>query len=108
MAQIGQEIVNPRTGQRVRFVETASASAGARLVLECVSPPSAEREPEHMHPYQTNRFTVRRGALRFRIAGLERVVAAGEVVSIPPGMPHHFSGLRAASPPSTGRNSSRP
>ncbi len=90
MAQIGQEIVNPRTGQRVQFVETASASAGARLVLECVSPSSAEREPEHVHPYQTSRFAVHRGALRFRIAGLERVVVAGEEVSIPPGTPHHF------------------
>lgn|GEM_PF-5477742 len=51
MAHIGQEIVTPRTAQRVRFLETASASGGARLVLECVSPPSAEREPEHVHPY---------------------------------------------------------
>jgi len=50
MAHIGQEIVNPRTGQRVRFIETADTSSGARLVLECVSPPSAEREPKHMHP----------------------------------------------------------
>ncbi|MCL6498963.1 MAG: cupin domain-containing protein [Firmicutes bacterium] len=90
MAQIGQKIVNPRTGQRVRFLEIASASGGARLVLECLSPPSAEREPEHVHPYQTNRFALHRGALRFRIAGLERVVAAGEEVSIPPGTPHHF------------------
>jgi len=90
MAQIGQEIVNPRTGQRVRFVETASASGGARLILECVSPPSAEREPEHVHPYQTNRFAVHRGALHFRIAGRERVVAAGEDISIPPGIPHYF------------------
>ncbi|QWK11902.1 MAG: cupin domain-containing protein [Thermoflexus hugenholtzii] len=55
-----------------------------------MSLPSEEREPEHVHPYQTNRFAVHRGALRFRIAGRERVVAAGEEVSIPPGTPHHF------------------
>lgn len=90
MAQIGQELVNPRTGQRIRFVETARSSDGARLVLACVSPSSEEREPEHVHPFQTNRFEVQQGLLRFSIAGTERVVAAGESVDIPPGTPHRF------------------
>lgn len=31
-----------------------------------------------------------RGRLRFRIAGVERVVGTGERVVVPPGVPHHF------------------
>jgi quercetin dioxygenase-like cupin family protein len=90
MAQAGVEIVNPRTGQRVRFVRTARDTGGERLELECVSAPSHEREPEHVHPGQENIFEIHSGALRFRISGAERVVRAGERVVIPPGVPHHF------------------
>ena len=43
MAQIGQEIVNPRTGQRVRFVETASASAMA-VVVPAVQHPGVQKQ----------------------------------------------------------------
>lgn len=90
MAEAGMEIVNPRTGQSVRFVQTARDSAGERLVLDCVSPASREREPEHVHPHQENIFEVHGGALRFRINGTERVIGPGERVAIPPGVPHHF------------------
>jgi quercetin dioxygenase-like cupin family protein len=74
----------------VRFVLTARDTAGERLELECVSPPSTEREPEHVHPHQENIFEVQSGALRFRIGGAERVVRAGERVVVPAGVPHHF------------------
>ncbi len=90
MAEAGKEIINPRTGQRVRFVRTAHDTAGERLELECISPPSSEREPEHVHPYQENIFEIHSGRLRFRIAGVERVVGPGERVVVPPGVPHHF------------------
>lgn len=90
MAKQGAEIINPRTGQRMRFVRTAGDSNGAVLQIDCVSPPSAEREPEHVHPRQENIFAVRSGKLRFRISGVERVLGPGERVVIPPGTPHHF------------------
>jgi hypothetical protein len=84
------EIVNPRTGQRVRFVETAGTSLGALVGMECVSPPSLEREPEHLHPHQENIFEVHRGTLRVRIGGAERALGPGERLVIPPGVPHRF------------------
>lgn len=90
MAAHDAEIVNPRTGQRMRFVRTARDSGGAVLELDCVSPPSREREPEHVHPHQENIFAVRTGKLRFRISGAERVIGPGERVVIPPGVRHHF------------------
>jgi len=90
MATPGKELINPRTGQRLRVVVTAQDSQGALVALECVSPPSEEREPEHVHPHQENIFEVHSGALRFRILGQERVIGPGERVVVPPATPHCF------------------
>lgn len=90
MAVRGTEILNPRTGQRMRFVRTAKDSNGEVLELECVSPPSGEREPEHVHPHQVNVFDVHRGALHVRVGGTERVAGPGDRVVIPAGVPHCF------------------
>lgn len=90
MPRAGDEIVNPRTGQRMIFRQTASETAGDLLQIECFSPPSTAREPEHIHPYQENRFELLSGTLRFRVQGREQTVGPGEVITIPPGTPHRF------------------
>ena len=43
--------------------------------------------PEHSHPNEQITFILE-GALKFRIDGKEIVVNAGEVLTIPPNMPH--------------------
>ena len=43
--------------------------------------------PEHSHPNEQVTFILE-GALKFRIDGKEVVVNAGEVLTIPPNMPH--------------------
>lgn len=90
MTLFDTEIFNPRTGQRMGFVRTARDSDGALLELDCVSPPTNEREPEHIHPRQENIFEVHRGALVVCIKGEERRIGPGERIVIPPGVPHHF------------------
>lgn len=90
MAVRDTEIFNPRTGQRMRFVRTANDTGGEVLELECVSPPTSQREPEHFHPHQANVFEVHRGALHIRMGGAERVVGAGERAVVPAGVPHFF------------------
>jgi mannose-6-phosphate isomerase-like protein (cupin superfamily) len=90
MAVSGAEIVNSRTGQQIRFVQTARDSDGAVLELLCVSQPGQEREPEHIHPRQENIFEVHSGALHFHIDGAERLISAGERIVVPPGVPHRF------------------
>lgn len=90
MARTGEEITNPRTGQRMKFLCTAQDTNGEVLQIECVSPPSGVKEPEHIHPYQENRFEIHSGALMFSIAGKERRAAAGEVVTIPANVAHFF------------------
>jgi mannose-6-phosphate isomerase-like protein (cupin superfamily) len=90
MALKGDEIVNPRTGQRMKFLLTSRDTNGELLQLDCFNLPSDVKEPEHIHPYQDNRFEIISGCLMFCIAGKERQVDAGEHISIPPKVPHYF------------------
>lgn len=85
MAGIGDEIINPRTGQRMRFRQTD----GASLQIETVNPPGPP-EPEHVHPCQESSAAVLAGALHFSVRGRVQVVHAGERIVIPPNTPHYF------------------
>jgi quercetin dioxygenase-like cupin family protein len=82
----GKEIVNPRTGQRMRFV----AIGEDELRIESFNPPTDEREPEHVHPKQESGAEVRSGALVFEVEGERRWVGPGESITIPPNTPHRF------------------
>jgi quercetin dioxygenase-like cupin family protein len=98
MATQGQVIENPRTGQTMTFLLTARDTQSQLLRIDCSSPPTAVKEPEHIHPYQENRFEILTGTLLFKIDGKERQAQAGDVISIPPGSPHFFwnAGTQAA------------
>jgi len=95
MATTGQEIDNPRTGQRMRFVRTAADTDGELLAIETTNPPTGEFEPVHVHPRQESRARVSAGALRFVVDGVTRDVGAGEEIVIPAGVPHHFANVGA-------------
>jgi quercetin dioxygenase-like cupin family protein len=86
----GRAIVNPRTGQTMIFRQTAADTNGRLLQIECFNEPQEPIEPEHIHPNQDSRCQVLTGALTFRIDGVERVVRAGETVTIPAGERHCF------------------
>ncbi len=81
-----KEIRNPRTGQRLRFVE----SRPGLLRIESVNPPGSEREPVHIHPRQTSGAEVIRGALVFEVEGREHRLTPGESITVPPGVRHRF------------------
>jgi len=66
MKQTCAEILNPRTGQRMRFLQTAADTDGALLQIESVNPPTGVPEPEHIHPHQESRAAVINGTLRRR------------------------------------------
>ena len=90
MAIPGSEIVNPRTGQRTIFLQTADDTGGALLRMETFHPPHGPAEPEHVHPFQASRCEIVSGSLCFRIAGVERSIGPGEAVDIPRNVPHTF------------------
>lgn len=89
MANIGDEIVNPRTGQRMRFVRTAAESGGAVLVVETVNP-HGPAEPEHVHPEQESTARILAGTLHFSIRGRTHTVPTGGKIVIPANIPHKF------------------
>ena len=86
MPREGQEIINPRTGQRMRFVRIHQDE----LQIETMNPPTDEREPEHVHPQQQSGAEVRSGSLVFELAGKPRRVGPGGSITIPPNAPHRF------------------
>ena len=92
MATTGQTLVNPASGERITFRTTAAESDGELVAIELELPPGGRVPgPPHLHPLQEERFEVVRGRMRFRVRR-ERVVAgAGEVVVVPPRVPHDFA-----------------
>ncbi len=90
MAKAGDEIVNPRTGQRMVFLETGEETGGQSVRIDTYNPPTGVPEPEHVHPFQESGIQVISGSLRFRMNGEDRSVGPGESITIPANTPHHF------------------
>jgi mannose-6-phosphate isomerase-like protein (cupin superfamily) len=91
--QSGDEISNPRTGQRMVFRRTADDSDGRELIIECWSPPEApgaSREPLHVHPEQEKRFRIIDGELTVEMDGAVRTMRAGEEIVVPNDAFHSF------------------
>jgi mannose-6-phosphate isomerase-like protein (cupin superfamily) len=85
-----EAIINVRTGQKLYFSKVGKETNGILLEIECISPPSEVKEPEHMHPLQENVFEIISGELHFWINGKMQTGLPGEVVIIPAGIPHYF------------------
>jgi quercetin dioxygenase-like cupin family protein len=86
VAHEGQTIQNPRTGQRITFLELREEL----MRCETINPPGDQREPVHAHPLQESGAQVTSGALWFEVNGEARRVGAGEEITIPPDTPHRF------------------
>ena len=69
MIRQGDQITNPRTGQVMIFLKTSAETNGELLKIECFCPPTLERKPEHIHPFQQNSFEMISGSCIFRLVG---------------------------------------
>jgi quercetin dioxygenase-like cupin family protein len=88
MAKSGDELVNPVTGLRTVFRKTAQDTSGELLQVDWIGEPGWTTGPDHVHPYQEERFEVLSGKLGLRVGGVERVHGTGEVIVAPAGAPH--------------------
>lgn len=88
MARAGGELVNPATGLRIVFRETAQSTNGELLQVDWIGPPGWTTGSLHVHPRQEKRLEVLCGALGLRADGVARLHGPGEVAVIPAGMPH--------------------
>jgi quercetin dioxygenase-like cupin family protein len=82
--EAGQQISNPRTGQRMTLI----SADPAELRLDTFNPPTAVREPVHVHPRQESGAELLSGTLVFELAGERREIGAGEKIAIAANTPH--------------------
>ena len=72
------------------FLKTGEETEGKLLQIECISPPTSVKEPEHIHPLQENKFKMISGSCTFSVQGKEQIIGPGQSISIPPKVRHHF------------------
>ena len=94
MADIGQTLENPASGERITFRATATQTAG-ELVAVDLGLPAGRRVPGplHVHPLQEERFEVVEGTMRFRVGRRKVVAGPGETVVVAAGVPHDFANV---------------
>jgi mannose-6-phosphate isomerase-like protein (cupin superfamily) len=83
MAEVGDTVSNPAARMTLRFTQTAASTDGELLEMEATYEPSSNQPPAHFHPSQEERFEIRSGAIRVRIDGAERELAAGASLEVP-------------------------
>ena len=88
MAVAGDEVVNPATGLRTVFRETARDTNGELLQVDWIGASGWTTGPDHVHPLQEERFEVLTGRLGLRVDGAEGAYGAGEVIVAAAGTPH--------------------
>jgi mannose-6-phosphate isomerase-like protein (cupin superfamily) len=90
MAKPGETIVNPVTGEEITWVRVDPDV----LEWDDVWTRAGHRAAPHVHPAMEERWTVIEGRAAFRIGGdgskdgEERLIAAGESITAPAGVPH--------------------
>ena len=96
MANAGDVLENPFTGQSLTFRRTTADTGGELLEIESSWAGGGTAPPEHYHPHQEEHFEVVEGELRARVAGTEQTVRAGETLDVPAGTPHTMWNLGPA------------
>jgi quercetin dioxygenase-like cupin family protein len=81
-------MLNRVNGQSLIFRRTAVQTRGRILEVEISYPPGGRRPPDHVHPEQETTLELLAGALRVRLDGSVRDVAAGEVLVLQAGAHH--------------------
>jgi quercetin dioxygenase-like cupin family protein len=90
MIRAGDSVVNPVTGERLIFHQTSADTDGEYCELEVIVEPGGAVAAAHVHPFQTEQFTVVSGTLGVKLGRERKELAPGEVAVIEPGTPHKF------------------
>jgi quercetin dioxygenase-like cupin family protein len=78
------------TGELIRFVKAAADTNGEYVGIDVVVEPNGTVAAAHLHPYQTETFTVLEGEVTFRLGRRKVVAKTGETVVVEPGAAHKF------------------
>jgi mannose-6-phosphate isomerase-like protein (cupin superfamily) len=88
MVRAGDELVNPASGERIVFLQTAADTDGRLLEMDDFWPRPGHRTPEHIHPDIQERWEIVTGTVCFRIDGVELTAGPGDVVIALAGATH--------------------
>ena len=88
MIDKGQTLVNPVTGERMTFVETAAENGGERVVIELHADPGGSVAAAHVHPSQWETFSIVSGTFGAKVAGRKAELGPGQVLGVAPGVAH--------------------
>jgi quercetin dioxygenase-like cupin family protein len=94
MARAGDVLVNPSTGERVTFLQTAADTGGELVQYDLEFIPRGFVAREHLHPSQEENHEVLEGPIGLVVDGNERRLEAGNAVLVPPRTPHRLVRLR--------------
>jgi quercetin dioxygenase-like cupin family protein len=87
MAQRGESIENPLTGERMTFIKTTADTNGQSFEFEFVAPPGWS-VPAHIHPYQQERTAMISGVLSGHVAGEDFRLLPDKIRVVPSGVVH--------------------
>jgi quercetin dioxygenase-like cupin family protein len=90
MIRAGDSLVNPVTGERLVFELTSHDTDGEYTRFETIVEPGGKVASAHVHPYQTELFTVNTGTLGLKLGRDKLVLGEGASVQIDPGTAHKF------------------
>jgi quercetin dioxygenase-like cupin family protein len=88
--EVGTELVNPAVGTKTVFVATAESTGGEHVEVEATYPPDSPRPPRHLHPGQTERFTILAGSLEVRRGDESFTAGVGDEFTVEPGVAHQM------------------
>src|SRR5258706_467632 len=81
MAKTNENIENPVNGDKLQFLVTAKDSNGELLKVHLWNRAGAQGPPEHLHPGQTETFTIVSGTVGFKGNGAEKILTAGQSIT---------------------------
>src|SRR5258708_6362062 len=88
MAQPGETIDNPISGDQIIFRTTASQTNGAYVEFDHILKQGGGKTAEHVHAKGDERYEVLSGSGSWSLNGDTRTCKTGETVHIPPGTIH--------------------
>jgi mannose-6-phosphate isomerase-like protein (cupin superfamily) len=87
---VGTELVNPAAGTKTVFTATAASTAGDHVEIEATYPPNSRKPPKHLHPSQTEHFTVLAGTMHGICGDENFTISVGDELVVPAGTPHQM------------------
>ena len=90
MIRTGDTIVNPITGETLTFLAASCDTGGEYVLVECTVEPDGFVASPHVHPSQSETFTVVKGLLGIKAGRQVRHLAPGESAVVEPGTGHRF------------------